>query len=100
MGKHDKTPLTSSEEYLHNRINDLEARIVFVNETNSKLKETPVTISGLVMGILVRFMTTLRILGLRLWMPTAATVPKAVATAVETTEITMELRSSCSRCAS
>lgn len=39
MGKHDKTPLTSSEEYLHNRIKDLEARIVFVNETNSKLKE-------------------------------------------------------------
>lgn len=39
MGKHDMRTMTSSEEYLHNRIKDLEARIAFVNETNSKLKE-------------------------------------------------------------
>ena len=35
-------------------------------KTKSKDKLTPVTISGLVMGILVRLMTTLRILGFRL----------------------------------
>lgn len=39
MGKHDKTPLTSSEEYLQGRIKDLEARLAFVNETNSKLQK-------------------------------------------------------------
>ena len=38
MGKHDKTPLTSSEEHLQNRIKELEKKLVFANETNSKLK--------------------------------------------------------------
>lgn len=38
MGKHDIRTATSSEEYLQSRIKDLEARLVFVNETNSKLK--------------------------------------------------------------
>ena len=39
MGKHDVRTMTSSEEYMQNRIKDLEARIAFVNETNCKLKE-------------------------------------------------------------
>lgn len=38
MGKHDKTPLTSSEEHLQNRIKELEKKLAFTNETNSKLK--------------------------------------------------------------
>lgn len=39
MGKHDMRTLTSSEEHLQNRIKDLEKRLAFVNETNSKLQK-------------------------------------------------------------
>ena len=40
---------------------------IFVpTKTNSRLRDTPVTISGLVMGISVRAMAALRILGFRL----------------------------------
>lgn len=39
MGKHDIRTATSSEEYLQRRIKDLEARLAFVNETNSKLQK-------------------------------------------------------------
>ena len=38
MGKHDIRTVTSSEEHLQNRIKDLEKRLAFANETNSKLK--------------------------------------------------------------
>ena len=38
MGKHDIRTVTSSEEHLMNRIKDLEKRLTFANETNSKLK--------------------------------------------------------------
>ena len=38
MGKHDIKTATSSEEHLMNRIKELEKRLAFANETNSKLK--------------------------------------------------------------
>ena len=38
MGKHDIRTATSSEEHLMNRIKELEKRLAFANETNSKLK--------------------------------------------------------------
>ena len=41
MGKHDKhdeTVRRSSEEFTQNRIKDLESRLAFANETNSKLQ--------------------------------------------------------------
>lgn len=37
MGKHDKTIATSSEEFLKNRIKDLEKRLAFAAENNAKL---------------------------------------------------------------
>lgn len=37
-GKHDKTILTSSEDFYENRIADLQERLAFANETASKLK--------------------------------------------------------------
>lgn len=37
MGKHDKTIATSSEEYLQNRIRELEKRLAFAAESNTKL---------------------------------------------------------------
>ena len=37
MGKHDIKSV-SNEEYLQGRIKNLEARLVFVNETNDELK--------------------------------------------------------------
>ena len=36
MGKHDKVIERSSEEFLQNRINDLEKRLAFANDANSK----------------------------------------------------------------
>ena len=36
MGKHDKVIEKSSEEFLQNRIKDLEKRLAFANDTNSK----------------------------------------------------------------
>lgn len=36
MGKHDKVIERSSEEFLQNRITDLEKRLAFANDTNSK----------------------------------------------------------------
>jgi uncharacterized coiled-coil protein SlyX len=36
MGKHDKVIERSSEEFLQNRIKDLEQRLAFANDTNSK----------------------------------------------------------------
>lgn len=39
MGKHDKTIEASSEEFLNNRIRDLENRLEFANETIRKLQE-------------------------------------------------------------
>ena len=39
MGKHDKTIEVSSEEFLNNRIKDLEKRLEFANETIRKLQE-------------------------------------------------------------
>lgn len=39
MGKHDKHIEASSEEFLKNRINDLEKRLEFANETIKKLQE-------------------------------------------------------------
>ena len=36
MGKHDKVIEKSSEEFLQNRIKDLEKRLAFANATNSK----------------------------------------------------------------
>ena len=36
MGKHDKTIERSSEEFLQNRIKDLENRLAFANDTNNK----------------------------------------------------------------
>ena len=38
MGKHDIRTLTSSEEHMQNRIKELEKRLAFANDTNSKLK--------------------------------------------------------------
>ena len=38
MGKHDIRTATSSEEHLMNRVKELEKRLAFANETNSKLK--------------------------------------------------------------
>ena len=37
MGKHDKHIEASSEEFLKNRINDLEKRLAFAAESNAKL---------------------------------------------------------------
>ena len=37
MGKHDKTIEASSQEFLENRINDLEKRLAFAAESNAKL---------------------------------------------------------------
>lgn len=37
MGKHDKTIEASSEEFLNNRIKDLEKRLAFAAESNAKL---------------------------------------------------------------
>ena len=37
MGKHDKHIEASSEEFLKNRINDLEKRLEFAAESNAKL---------------------------------------------------------------
>ncbi len=39
MGKHDKSIATSSEEFLMNRIADLEKRLDFANGTIKKLQE-------------------------------------------------------------
>ena len=39
MGKHDKHIEASSEEFLKNRINDLEKRLEFANDTIKKLQE-------------------------------------------------------------
>ena len=39
MGKHDKTIEASSEEFLNNRIKDLESRLEFANETIRNLQE-------------------------------------------------------------
>ena len=39
MGKHDKTIEKSSEEFTQNRINDLNSRLEFANETIKKLQE-------------------------------------------------------------
>ena len=36
MGKHDKVIEKSSEEFLQNRIKDLEKRLAFANDANSK----------------------------------------------------------------
>ena len=36
MGKHDKVIERSSEEFLQNRIKDLEKRLAFANDANSK----------------------------------------------------------------
>ena len=36
MGNHDKVIEKSSEEFLQNRIKDLEKRLAFANDTNSK----------------------------------------------------------------
>ena len=36
MGKHDKVIEKSSEEFLQNRIKDLENRLAFANDTNNK----------------------------------------------------------------
>lgn len=38
MGKHDKTIATSSEEFLQNRIKDLEKRLAFAEETVKNLQ--------------------------------------------------------------
>ena len=35
MGKHDKVIERSSEEFLQNRIKDLENRLAFANDTNN-----------------------------------------------------------------
>lgn len=37
MGKHDRRFELSSEEFLENRINDLEKRLAFAAESNAKL---------------------------------------------------------------
>lgn len=37
MGKHDKRIEVSGEEFLENRINDLEKRLAFAAESNAKL---------------------------------------------------------------
>ena len=39
MGKHDKHIEASSQEFLENRIKDLEKRLEFANETIRKLQE-------------------------------------------------------------
>ena len=39
MGKHDKHIEASSQEFLENRIKDLESRLEFANETIRKLQE-------------------------------------------------------------
>jgi len=39
MGKHDKHIAESSEEFLQNRINDLEKRLAFAEETVKNLQE-------------------------------------------------------------
>lgn len=39
MGKHDKAIEKSSEEFTQNRINDLNSRLEFANETIKKLQE-------------------------------------------------------------
>ena len=39
MGKHDKHIEASSQEFLENRIKDLEKRLAFANETIRKLQE-------------------------------------------------------------
>ena len=39
MGKHDKHIEASSQEFLENRIKDLEKRLAFANETITKLQE-------------------------------------------------------------
>ena len=39
MEKHDKTIATSSEEFLQNRINDLEKRLAFADGTIKELQE-------------------------------------------------------------
>lgn len=39
MGKHDKTIEASSEQFMKNRIKDLENRLAFANETIKNLQE-------------------------------------------------------------
>ena len=78
----------------------LEPSMVLPTKMNSRERLTPVTISGLVMGMLVRLMTTLRIFGFMLWIPTAATVPKTVAMRLESTATRTELPSRDSRVSS
>lgn len=39
MGKHDKTIERSSEDFLQNRIKDLEKRLAFANDNCSKLSD-------------------------------------------------------------
>ena len=65
-------------------------------KANSSARETPVTISGLVMGMFVSVMTAERIFPRILWMPRAATVPRTVAIRLDSTAMNRELRSSVS----
>ena len=61
--------------------------------TNSSIREIPVTMSGFIMGMFVTVITALRSrLDHILWMPTAARVPMTVAS----TESTRVLRKACS----
>ena len=63
-------------------------------KAKSSASETPVTISGFVMGMFVMLMDSLRSLGLMEFMPIAAAVPKTVAMTEAMTATITEFRSS------
>ena len=65
--------------------------------TNSSIREIPVTMSGFIMGMFVTVITALRSrLERILWMSTAARVPMTVASTAASTESTRVLRKACS----
>ena len=63
-------------------------------KAKSSASETPVTISGLVMGMLVSVITAARSRPRALWRPTAAMVPRIVARTLERTAIIREFNNS------
>ena len=63
--------------------------ILAAKNTNSSMSDTPVTISGLMIGILVTFMTTALGTFLMPLMPIAAKVPRTVETILAATAMIM-----------
>ena len=62
-------------------------------KAKSSARETPVTMSGFVMGMLVMVMTRRRMRARMEWIPTAAMVPRMVAITLDSTAMIRELPS-------